>query len=80
MLKAIKVLFDSMEVTYEEISKNEIAVPTVALSIPKDMSELLPMKRYSDDLPLFADELFIHIKQNGDTLDWMIVIPECEDE
>lgn len=80
MLKAIKVLFDSMDVTYEEISKNEIAIPTVALSIPKDMSELLSMEQYSDNLPLFADELFVHIKQNGDTLDWMIVIPDYEDE
>lgn len=80
MLKAIKVLFDSMDVTYEEISKNEIAIPAVALSIPTGMSELLPMEQYSDDLPLFADELFVHIKQNGDTLDWMIVVPDYEDE
>lgn len=80
MLKAIKVLFDAMDVEYKEISENEIAVPSIALAIPIEMSELLDMDEYPTDLPLFSDRFFVHIKQYEDHLSWLIPIQVREGE
>lgn len=80
MLKAIKVLFDAMDVEYKEISENEIAVPSIALAIPVEMDELLDMDEYPTDLPLFSDRLFVHIKQYEDHLDWLIPVQIGDEE
>ena len=78
MLKAIKVLFTALDTFYEEIAENEIAVPVVALSIPENMSELLPMDSYPSDLPLFDSGLSVHIKEIEGRLNWLIVVPNAE--
>lgn len=80
MLKAIKVLFDAMDVEYKEISENEIAVPSIALAIPTEMDELLDMDEYPADLPLFSDGLFVHIKQYENHLSWLIPVQMGNEE
>jgi hypothetical protein len=75
MFEKLLSILNALQVSYEQITPNEIIIPCPANCAPEELLMQTQDDLFKDDrVGCITDEAYIHITSTGNHLDWLIVM------